>query len=88
MKVTPPTVHVNGSCPIALRDEYMTASMAISNAIVQLANATLNSRDYYLQPPGAYYIARAERDTAFDHLRQALAYVDAMLSGICDQIES
>ena len=47
--------------------------------------ATYLGRDYYPQGPGAYSQARAERDAAFKQLREAQAYVEAMLAGICDQ---
>jgi hypothetical protein len=82
---TIPTIHLNGTGFTDLRDGYAAAYDAIDKAIDALAKAELNGRDFYLQAPGAYYQARAERDQAFDQLRAAHAYVGEMLAGICDQ---
>ena len=81
-----PTIHLNGTGFTDLRDGYAAAYDAIDKAIDALAKAELNGRDFYVQGPGAYSQARAERDAAFDKLRQAQAYVEEMLSGICDQL--
>jgi hypothetical protein len=51
-----------------------------------LGAATLNGRDFYVQGPAAFSQARAERDAAFSKLRQAQAYVEEVLGGICDQL--
>lgn len=82
---TIPTIHLNGTGFTTLRDEYAAAYDAIDKAMDALAAATLNGRDYYPQPDGAYYKARAERDEALDKLRDASLYVGEMLAGICDQ---
>jgi len=80
-----PTIHLNGTGFTTLRDEYAAAYDAIGKARDALAEATLNGRDYYPQPDGAYYKARAERDEALDKLSEAHQYVAEMLAGICDQ---
>jgi hypothetical protein len=82
---TIPTVHLNGTSGADLEREYHAAYKAIDAAMDALGAATLNGRDFYVQGPAAYSQARAERDAAFDKLRQAQAYVEEMLSGICDQ---
>ena len=82
---TIPTIHLNGTAFITLRDEYATAYDAIDKAIDALAAATLNGRDYYPQADGAYHQARSERQAALDALRDAHQYVGEMLAGICDQ---
>jgi hypothetical protein len=81
-----PTLHLNGTGKTTLRDEYAAAYSAIDKAIDALADATLNGRDYYPQPEGAYYKAREERTVALDKLREAHQYVGEMLMGICDQM--
>lgn len=81
-----PTLHLNGSGKITLRDEYAAAYDAIDKAIDALAAATVNGRDYYPQADGAYYQARSERDAALDQLRKAHEYAGEMLAGICDQM--
>jgi hypothetical protein len=81
-----PTLHLNGTGKITLRDGYANAYDAIDKAIKALANAELNGRDFYPQGPGAYYQARNERDAALEQLRQAHQYAGEMLAGICDQM--
>ena len=81
-----PTLHLNGTGKITLREEYAEAYDAIDKAIDALAAATLHGRDYYPQPEGAYYRARSERDAALEQLRQARRYAGEMLVGICDQM--
>jgi hypothetical protein len=81
-----PTLHLNGTGKITLRDEYAAAYDAIDKAIDALVAATLNGRDYYPQAEGAYYQARSERDAALEQLRQAHQYAGEMLAGICDQM--
>ena len=85
LMATIPTVHLNGTSFIDLRDGYAAAYDAIDKAIDALAKAELNGRDFYPQGPGAYYEARAERDDAFDRLCAVQTYVGEMLAGICDQ---
>jgi uncharacterized protein YbjT (DUF2867 family) len=80
-----PTIHLNGTGFTNLRDGYAAAHDAIDAAIDALANAELNGRDYYLQGPGAYSQARAERDEAFKQLRAAREYTTDMFLGILDQ---
>lgn len=82
---TIPTVHLNGTGFTTLRDGYAKAYDVIDKAIDALAEAELNGRDYYPQPDGAFYKARAERTEALDKLREAHQYVGEMLAGICDQ---
>jgi hypothetical protein len=81
-----PTLHLNGTGKITLRDGYANAYDAIDKAIEALANAELNGRDFYPQGPGAYYQARSERDAALEQLRKAHQYAGEMLAGICDQM--
>lgn len=80
-----PTIHLNGTGFTTLRDEYAAAYDAINKAIDALAAATMNGRDYYPQPAGAFYKARDERQAALDKLSEAHQYVGEMLEGICDQ---
>ena len=83
---TIPTVHLNGTPGAYLKREYLIAYEAIDKSIEALADATLNARDFYPQGADAYSQARAERDAAFEKLRQAQAYVEQVLEGICDQL--
>ena len=82
---TIPTIHLNGTGFTTLRDEYAAAYDAIGKAVDALVAATLNGRDYYPQPDGAFYKARDERQEALAKLREAHQYAGEMLAGICDQ---
>ena len=81
-----PTLHLNGTSKTDLEQEYTAAYHAIGKAIDALAAATLNARDYYPQPDGAYCQARSERNVALDQLRDAQQYVGEMVAGIFDQL--
>jgi hypothetical protein len=81
-----PTLHLNGTGKITLRDEYAAAYDAIGKAVEALATATSNARDFYPQGADAYYKHRDERDAALEQLRQAHQYAGEMLAGICDQM--
>lgn len=81
-----PTVHLNGTGGACLRDEYAAAYDAIDKAIRTLGNATSNARDFYPQGPNAYWLHRKERDEAFVKLREVQSYIEALLTGICDQL--
>ena len=83
---TIPTLHLNGTGATTLRDEYAAAYDAIEQAIRTLGDATSNARDFYPQGPNAYWLHRKERDEAFVKLREVQSYIEALLTGICDQL--
>lgn len=82
-----PTIHLNGTCGQDLRREYTAAYEAVKDAIDKLHKTTCHGRDYYPQEMGAYSQAKAERDIALSHLREAENYVAEMLMGIKDQLK-
>lgn len=55
-----PTVHMNGTGKQALMDETRDAYKAIMDAKEKLLQMTVHGRDYYVQSPDAYSVARAE----------------------------
>jgi hypothetical protein len=83
---TIPTIHLNGTGAITLRDEYAAAYDALTKAREAFASTTCNGRDFYPQGPDAYYQARDERAEAFAALDQAIRYMGDVLMGICDQL--
>lgn len=85
MKVTLPTLHLNGTGAANLRREYYAVLKALDNASDALAQATCHPRDFYPQGDGAWEQARAERDKAFENLREVQEYVEQWLTHIHDR---
>lgn len=73
---TLPTIHLNGTGADNLYREYRAARKAIAAAADALQAATCNQRDFYLQEPGAWEQARAERAEAFRLLQQVSDYAE------------
>ena len=57
--MTTPTIHLNGTRPERLAEQYSEARLAVLRAIKALDAASPHGRDYYLTP-GAYQRAAAE----------------------------
>jgi hypothetical protein len=77
-----PTIHLNGTSPERLFEDYHKASLAVDAAIDALASIEFNSRDYYPQDNKAFELARAQRVEQFiklrdvrDELRDVAEYV-------------
>jgi hypothetical protein len=77
-----PTIHLNGTSPERLFEDYHNASRAVNAAIDVLANIEFNARDYYPQGDKVFELARAQRVEQFtklreirDELREVAAYV-------------
>lgn len=73
---TLPTIHLNGTSAEALRMDYRAVRRAITAAVDALAAATCNGRDFYLQEPGNWERARAERAEAFRLLQLVSDYAE------------
>lgn len=84
MKVTLPTLHLNGTGAASLQREYHAVLKALNNVSDALAQATCHPRDFYPQGDGAWEQARAERDKAFENLREVQEYVEQWLTHIHD----
>ena len=69
-----PTIHLNGTGADTLEREYRAVRDAVDAAALALLKATCNQRDFYLQGPGAWQQARAERAEAFRLLGQLVDY--------------
>lgn len=76
-----PTIHLNGSSPDRLIEEWDAAYQAIGDAITALAQCAPNGRDYYPLGIAAYRTAENEhraRLTALHGIRDDLqAFCDA-----------
>lgn len=61
MKISTPTIHMNGSSAKSLKNEYMEAYVAAGELLNQLNAIDLNARDYYVQSdPDAFEQARLQ----------------------------
>ena len=77
-----PTIHLNGSCPSHLLEEYTAALSAVVSAREALAKCSPNARDYYPQGDAAGRLALSEHmarlsalDAVADDLRKLARHV-------------
>ena len=70
-----PCIHINGTSPITLRDDYIAASDALYQAMRAFDKIEFNSRDYYPLGDRAWSEARANRQIHADALANARAYL-------------
>lgn len=66
-----PTIHLNGSDPVRLKELYWEAQHAIGEALRKMYDASPNARDYYPQGDGAYQKARAEDEERIRAVKRA-----------------
>jgi hypothetical protein len=86
-QVRVPTVHLNGTSGEVLRHQYDTATEALRRATDAVCEARPNSRDYYVQEPGAGPQALLEHEarvTSLYHVREELVTISL---GIWSQLE-
>lgn len=83
MKITPPTIHLNGTSKRNLVAEYTQAYDLCCDAIEAFQKITCHPRDYYVQEAGAYEKAHDDRMKMLaklaavnDYLLQHLAHLD------------
>lgn len=86
MAHTVPTIHLNGTSPQALADEYLALVRAIRSAGDALDSATCNGRDFYPQGEEAWKNARREREEAYRKLREVREYAEAWLEKVSDHL--
>jgi hypothetical protein len=65
-----PTIHLNGTSPERLFEDYHNAYRAVNAAIEALANVEFHPRDYYPQDDKVFELARAQRVEQFTKLRE------------------
>ena len=68
MKLTYPSIHMNGTSAKSLIEGYVAGYEAIGQAIHALQNNAPHGRDYYPQGDEAYKKAREEHEARVSHL--------------------
>lgn len=81
-----PTIHLNGTSPETLFDEYNAVRISLIKTVSALEDATCNARDFYVQGDGAWEKARNERTAMFAKLREVQDYVDAWIGCASDRL--
>jgi hypothetical protein len=77
MSIALPTIHLNGTSPEMLRDDYKKVYWSVSQAIEALEKAEFNPRDFYLQGEKEWQTAKREREEIFKKLRDVKEYAMA-----------
>lgn len=80
-----PRIHLNGSAPSALADQYIEAHNAVADAIRALEAIDCNARDYYPISPSAFETARQEHGARIKALATVKADMEAIAMNIQDQ---
>jgi hypothetical protein len=80
-----PTVHLNGTSREELIQLRLEAVTAIREAIVALRKAAPHGRDYYVQSPEAYRMARAVWEARLDALENVAEELRSEALEIQDQ---
>ncbi len=84
-KLTLPTLHLNGSSVHDLNERIMDAHAGVEEALVRLAAASPNARDYYPQGLGAWEKAVQEHDARMEKLREVARELLQVFEGIDEQ---
>jgi len=85
--MTLPTIHLGGSSPWALNDDYVFALTAVRDARDAIRRIDFNARDYYVQGAGAWEAAVAERQAQMQALDGLIHYLEEHLTHIYDVID-
>ena len=81
-----PTIHTNGTAPEDLRDQLDSAVGAVQTALVQVAAAAPNPRDYYLSGGCSWHTASAQHADRMNRLRDVLAELDQIRAHVYEVI--
>ena len=63
-----PTIHMNGTAPETLRDEYLAVAHSIRDAVKKAEGMDFNGRDYYPQGDAAWQQAKEEHHKRINDL--------------------
>lgn len=80
-----PTIHLNGSSPDTLYEQYTNASRAIAEAIDALREAAPHGRDYYPQEGDGIREATAEHVARLAKLESVLAEVKELTRHVANE---
>ena len=84
MKLTLPTIHLNGTSAESLMEGYQKAYEAVSEAILAVARAYPNARDYYPQGNEAFSGAMLEHGRRLMLLQTVGRELETLIVGISD----
>ena len=85
MSLTFPTVHLNGTDAVSLRESYEEAAATLSDALRSVERSAPNARDYYVQGDGAFAKARAEHESRVSRVKAVLEEVVLVLDNLDEQ---
>jgi hypothetical protein len=85
LKMTVPTIHLNGTSKARLIDALCNASDALNAAYAALRETAPNGRDYYPQGPAALPAATNEHLDRLRRLDAIKAEIDALAQAIDQQ---
>lgn len=77
MSANLPTIHLNGTSPETLRDDYERVYRLLNQTIDALEKAEFNLRDFYPQGEDGWLNAKKEREEIFKKLQEVKEYAMA-----------
>ena len=80
-----PTIHLNGSCPATLRDDYINAGQAVRQAMESLRATSPHGRDYYPQGATAFGNAAEEHRQRYLRLKSVLEELEELAEHCADE---
>jgi hypothetical protein len=83
-----PTVHLNGTSGEQLREKNLDACHAISKALVALAEASPNARDFYVQGNDAFNKAAKEHQNRWARLQSVYDELSQVAENIQNQVDA
>ena len=84
--LTIPTVHLNGSGGTSLVDGYRDAVDQLQLALDTLAHTAPHGRDYYVNGPDVYTMARSEHEARLTALLTVQEELRTLAHGVYDQV--
>jgi hypothetical protein len=82
-----PTLHLNGSSADAIKEQLCEAASALRMALVAMAEAAPNARDYYVTVDNTGAQARREHEARCAIVKAVLVEYVEILDGVQDQID-
>jgi hypothetical protein len=73
-----PTIHLNGTAGESLIKDNLKALRSLQDAVEALQGAAPNGRDYYVEGPQAYSVARREHETRLHRLADTIHEINAI----------
>lgn len=82
-----PTIHLNGTPPDRLLEQFTDAYRAVGDAMRALDEAAPNGRDYYPQGLDAAQESTSEHRRRAEKLRSVHAELEELVTSVQDQID-